>query len=220
MNVNLNNVLVRTKAYNLLKEEIIKGTFEPGERIVEIALSEKLGISRTPLREALHLLEREGFLTRLEKKGLMVSAFSEQETRDLYSVRSNLEGLAVRIVTESINERQKKRLQKLINEIDGYCEKGDEGKAIDKAKMLHSLIREFCNNQVCVSFLQSLDERIARYKRVSISESGRQLSALSEHRNILQLILEGDADRAEEAMKCHIMRSVEVVVKRIRAKTN
>ena len=220
MNVNLNNVLVRTKAYNLLKEEIIKGTFQPGERIVEIALSEKLGVSRTPLREALHLLEREGFLTRLEKKGLMVSVFSEQETRDLYMVRSNLEGLAVKIVTETINERQKKRFLKLSNEIDGYCEKGDESKAFDKAKMLHNLIREFCNNNVCVSFLLSLDERIARYKRVSISEGGRQRSALAEHREIINLILTGDADRAEEAMKRHIMNSFEVVVKRIRLKAD
>lgn len=220
MNINLNNVLVRTKAYNLLKEEIIKGTFRPGERIVEIAVSEKLGISRTPLREALHLLEKEGFLTRLEKKGLMVSVFTEQETLELYTVRSYLEGLAVRIVTENLSALQYRKIQKLWSEVEDYIQKGDESKAFEKAKLLHTLIREFCNNRVCVSFLQTLDERIARYKRVSISGKGRQRQALAEHREIMGFMLDKDGESAEEAMKSHIMNSSGVVVQLIRQKTN
>lgn len=208
----LANVSVRDKAYAVLKEAIINGELAPGERIIEDNLASTFGVSRTPLREAIHVLENEGFFMRKDTKGVVVALLTEKEAKDLYQVRSDLEGLAARLVALNMSPVQEKKLNNIYAEIKKYASENKFQDVYRECSKVHDFVREYCDNSVCVSFLKMMDARIACYKKVSLKYSGRQEIAYKQHLKIIESLIARDADGSEKAMHDHIISSFENII--------
>lgn len=202
------NIPVREKAYIYLRNAIVKGTMQPGQRIVEDVLVAQFSVSRTPLREAIHKLEQDGLLVRAEGRGLMVSRMSEKEITELYEVREYLEALATKRATENLTDERKETLIKLKQQLINLYNKGEGFQLSDLFREHHKFIITCSEHSVCMEFLDKMNTKIARYAHVSFSTEERQEQAFSEHVKIMELMLAGEAEQAEAAMRMHIANSL------------
>lgn len=211
----LRNTSTREKAYQLLKDEIIKGTRKAGDRLIEDNLAEEYMISRTPLREAIHKLEIEGFLTRLPVRGLVVAEYSVDEIKDLYQIRSLLEGLATELTTEKMQDDPCLRNDLIaLMENTTYChEKKTDDMMLKYCNSLHAFVRENCHQSICQQYLETMSEHISRYKALGLKRVGRLSRAYAEHMEIMRLMLDGKAKEAGQKMSVHIELSSYSVIK-------
>lgn len=207
---NIRNVSIREKAYYLLRDEIIEGNLAPGERLVEDTLAGKYNVSRTPLREAIHKLELEGFLERLPSRGLVVSRLSGQEVEELYQVRGYLEGLAMHEFTGHITQDQKNMVAAFQKNLIYYYENGESEKVLKSCREFHRYVRENCGHKVCQEYIDKMDMHIARYRNLGIRQEGRTEKAYREHMEIMDNILAGDIEAAERSMRDHVVNSGKV----------
>ena len=128
LKVNMNEYLpLRDVVFNILRQAIITGEFAPGERLMEIALAERLGVSRTPVREAIRKLELEGLVVMIPRKGAEVAKITEKDLRDILDVRCALEELSASLAAEKINEEQKKELKFALLAFEKAIQSGDSG---------------------------------------------------------------------------------------------
>lgn len=202
-----NRETVSEQAYNIIKEAIFSGEMAPGQRIVEDALVANMGISRTPLREALHRCEQDGLLSRQGKRGLFVSEISAKEAMELYDIRSYLEGLATRTVTENLTDRQAEILRSIQDKAAYYLEIDAIKEARLTLREIHPFIISCCTHTLCIEYLQRMKDRIRRYGSVSTAKSKRPEQSMQEHIHIIECMLARDADAAELAMREHIQNS-------------
>ena len=210
----LRGVSTRERAYALLKEDIINGVRAPGERLIEDALAEEYMVSRTPLREAIHKLEIEGFLTRLPVRGLVVANYSIDEIRDLYQIRSLLEGLATRLTTDRMLKDPCLRNELIaLKENISYCQSTNTyDRGLMYCNSLHVFVRENCRQEVCRHYLENMCEHIRRYKAIGLKETGRLNHAYDEHMEIMTLMLNGEVAKAGLKMSEHIDNSSRSVI--------
>ena len=210
----LRGVSTRERAYALLKEDIINGVRSPGERLIEDALAEEYMVSRPPLREAIHKLEIEGFLTRLPVRGLVVANYSIDEIRDLYQIRSLLEGLATRLTTDRMLKDPCLRNELIaLKENISYCQSTNtHDRGLMYCNSLHVFVRENCRQEVCRHYLENMCEHIRRYKAIGLKETGRLNHAYDEHMEIMTLMLNGEAAKAGLKMSEHIDNSSRSVI--------
>lgn len=219
----LRGTSTRERAYALLKEDIISGNRAPGERLIEDSLAEEYMVSRTPLREAIHKLEIEGFLTRLPVRGLVVANYSIDEIKDLYQVRSLLEGLATKLTTERMkNDPCLCNELVALRENISYCQSTNtHDRGLVYCNSLHVFVRENCRQEICRHYLENMCEHIRRYKAIGLKDSGRLVHAYEEHMEIMSLMLSGESAKAGEKMSEHVdnsSRSVIAYVERYMAK--
>jgi Transcriptional regulators len=210
--MNIKNISVREKAYTIIREAIIKGVLSPGERLIEESLANEYNVSRTPLREAIHKLELDGFLKRLPSRGLIVSEISLQEVRELYQVRSVLEGLATRVVTQNLSEKKYNELLEIKNKAVEFRLTNNITEALSNCARLHNFIRTNCNQAVCVTYLEKMNMHIQRYREIGVKKTGRVEEAYNEHMSIIDFILCGDHNNAENTMRNHVEKSGLAVV--------
>lgn len=213
---NISNVSIREKAYILLRDAIIDGTLKPGERLVEDSLSAEFSVSRTPLREAIHKLEMEGFLQRLPSRGLAVTELSSKEVEELYQVRSYLEGLATYEFTKNITPGNFKLLEKLKKDIINFYINEEHEQVLESCKQLHKIIRENCGHRICREYIEKMEFHINRYRRLGVQQAGRVEQAYNEHLSIMDYIMAGDASAADISMRNHVLNSGKVVRDAIR----
>ncbi len=210
-------VSVRDKAYDVIKRAIVRGTLSPGQRLVEVRIAETLNVSRTPLREAILRLEAEGFVERLASGGVRVKALSAAEIRELYAVRSVLEGLAAREAAERLTDEQIDRLTGLIRQL-----KNADGSAPDVARIaalgeeFHRIILEASGNQTCTELLRLLRDHINRYRHLTIAIPGRHRAAAKEHETLFAVLRQRDPEQSERAMRTHVLEAGEWMMRRLR----
>ena len=216
-NLTLLPVAVRDRAYEALKEAIVRGQLGPGERIVEVRIAKMLRISRTPLREALLRLEAEGFVERIPSGGVRVKGLSEQEIRELYTVRSVLEGLAAREAAERLTERQLDRLSIIVRQIaeaDGPVP--DLLRIARLGEEFHQIILEASGNRKCAELLHLLRDHIDRYRYFTIAIPGRGRAAAKEHEILLEVLRARDPEASERAMRAHVLEAGNWMMRRLR----
>jgi len=195
---------VRDQAYEVIKSEIIHGKLPAGTRIVEENMGLQYGISRTPLREALHRLESDGFLSRLPLRGLVVSEVSLREINELYEVRCYIEGLATRLATLRMSHIDRCYLTGLRDKGEESLNNKDIAAARNELLVIHRFIHDKCDQRVCVEFLDKMQGRIDRYKYLSVKAPGRAETTVYEHMEIIRLMVDGKAEQAEMAMRRHL----------------
>lgn len=200
----IQNIAVREQAYLLLRDAIADCSLQPGQRIVEDNLAGSYGVSRTPLREALHKLEQEGLLERLPRRGLAVAELSVKELTDLYEVRSNLEGMAARLTTQRQTPEQARIFQAYMEKACAFQRNGEEQPLLELLREFHRDIVDWCGNNVCLDFLDKMGTKIKRYVYIGMLNKDRPKQATQEHLAILRHVLERDAEGAELAMRTHI----------------
>ncbi|UOF90365.1 GntR family transcriptional regulator [Fodinisporobacter ferrooxydans] len=199
---------IRDKVYQYIKQAIIDGELKAGERIVERDLSEKLNISRTPIREALFRLESQGFVKTLPRKGVIVSQMSPGEIIEIFTILSVLEGLAVKLAAQRINEGHGSRLDLLISEINQVVSGDNQAEDNEQFHIyiIDTIIKE-AGSPKLYEMISSLYDYIRAFANVSHELPGRRQQVLKEHLEIAKAVRNGEIELAESLMKVHIENS-------------
>ena len=192
------------KVYNILEDQILSQKLRAGDSVTELKLSKELGVSRTPVREALQRLDREGLIKLRPNKGAVVVGISEQDLIDIYKIRTRLEGLAARIASENSDEDLIRRLSDNIELTEFYMAKDNIEKLKDLDSDFHDIIYGYCQNRILSKTLADLHRYIVCYRKLSLSGKGRLERSLSEHREIFEAIKKGDSEAADRLMSEHV----------------
>lgn len=195
---------LRSRIYDKLRNDILNGVYEPGDSLIEMKLAEELGVSRTPVREAIRQLELEGLVKSIPNKGVVVEGVTEQDINDIYEIRKLIEGLAARWATEKMTKDKLKDLKDTLDLMEFYTLKGETDKISVMDTKFHDIIFQACDSKPLRSVLTNLHHFIQRARLVSIGVSGRAQNALKEHQKIYEAIYNKDANAAEKAVQKHI----------------
>ncbi len=216
--VNLNEYLpLRDVVFNTLREAILIGTLQPGERLMEKQLAEKMGVSRTPIREAIRKLELEGLVIMIARKGAQVAEITEKDIQDVLEVRAALEGLAVRIACEKMQEATLQKLKQVMEEFTKASQIQDIDTMIYKDVEFHDIIFESTENHRLIHIVNNLREHIHRY-RVAYLKKYTYLEAIGkEHQDIVDAIERRDPKVAEQVAMVHIHNQEKAVIRSIRS---
>lgn len=208
---------LREVVFEYLRAAILSGEFKPGERLMELQLGEQLGVSRTPIREAIRKLELEGLVTMIPRKGAYVADMSIKDVLDVLEVRKVLEGLASSLASQRRSEEDMAFLEKTLSEFETHLNSGNREGMMEKDKLFHEAIFNATRNKKLIQIAQSLQEQVQRFRVVFFSESDGFKQLLSEHREILEAIREGDAEGARRQAEHHI-RDMEETIQIFRSK--
>jgi len=204
---------LREMVFESLREAIILGRLRPGERLMEIQLAEEMGVSRTPVREAIRKLELEGFVVMVPRKGAYVAGVSIKDIADVFEVRAALEGLAAGLAAERITEDEMDLLEKAIVKISGEEDiltvvKADSG--------FHDLIYKASRNHRLTQIITHLQEQINRFRLTSLSVPGRLKIAVDEHKLIIEAICDRNVDLAHSLASEHMENAEQNLLNAIR----
>ena len=197
-------VSLKDKAYNAIKSAILSLKLKPGDPLVESDLAQQLGISKTPVRDALLELEREGFVTKILFKGTYVSEVTLKDVGEVFQVRAVLEGLAARLVAPLLSAEELEEAEKIITAAEAALAEGDIALCSEHGKRFHRLIISKADNQRLQTIILNLDDHLQRFRLLSDQINGRLNKSLKEHRKILQALRGREPIVAEEAVRGHL----------------
>ncbi|ADL08922.1 GntR family transcriptional regulator [Thermosediminibacter oceani] len=198
---------LRNKIYQHLKNAILNGVYKPGESLIELKIARELGVSRTPVREAIRQLELEGLVSSIPNKGVIVEGITEQDVEDIYTIRKMIEGLAARWAAEKITPEQLKELKDVLDLMEFYTGKGEIDKVSELDTRFHDIIFRACKSRPLESVLTNFHHFIQRARLVSIKSSGRAPISLEEHKEIYNALAVRDPNAAEKAMIRHVEKA-------------
>lgn len=207
---------LRETVCEALRDAIKRGILEPGERLMEVQLAEELGISRTPVREAIRKLEQEGYVIMMPRRGTYVSSVSVHDVKEIFEIRSALESLSTGLATRRIEPDELEMLQKLLVEIEGHIKDNNIEKIVETDVKFHGLLYQVSRNERLVSIISNLKEQLARFRTLSMSYPGRLQETLEEHRKMVEAIASGDVDAARDAAEHHMEQAEETLLKAMR----
>ena len=217
LELNMNAYLpLRDVVFNTLREAILKGEFTPGERLMELQLASKLGVSRTPIREAIRMLEQEGLAVTVPRRGAEVARMTEKDMEDVLQIRAALDELAVQLATEQITDEQFDALEQARQNFENSL-KSDDVKEIAQADVaFHDAIYNATGNAKLVSMLNNLREQMYRYRVEYLKDETIYPRLLKEHKDIAESLRRKDKSRASETMREHVKNQAEAVKDMIR----
>ena len=203
--VTMNEYLpLRDVVFNTLRQAILKGELEPGERLMEIQLAERLGVSRTPIREAIRKLELEGLVLMIPRKGAEVAEISEKSLREVLEVRRSLEELAIELACQRITPEELTALEEAENRFARAVEDGWVMAIAESDENYHELIYQATANDRLVQILNNLREQMYRYRLEYIKDEDRRQILVVEHEHILRAVRRRDIADAKSAVREHI----------------
>jgi DNA-binding GntR family transcriptional regulator len=219
--VTMNEYLpLRDVVFNTLRQAILRGELKPGERLMEIQLANKLGVSRTPIREAIRKLELEGLVLMIPRKGAEVAEITEKSLRDVLEVRRALEELAVQLVCEKITQEQIEELKASAKEFQNTLKDGDITKIAEADVRFHDVIYMATDNQKLILLLNNLREQMYRFRVEYLKRKEVHPQLIAEHEEIIEMIEKREKDTAIKVVCEHIDNQVEAVIDIIRTKHN
>jgi DNA-binding GntR family transcriptional regulator len=192
------------RVYVTIKEAILELRLKPGTPLVEDDLARQLGTSKTPVRDALMALERDGLVEKIPYKGTHVADVTLRDAREIFELRAVLEGLAARQATLVIKRQEVAEAERLLDLADAALARGDLNAASDYGNQFHRLLHERADNRRLMPILEGLEEQFARIRRMSASVSGRLQKSADEHRGVLAALHTGDPAQVEHAMRHHM----------------
>ena len=191
------------QVFDRLENDIFAGIYARGSVLTESRLCEELGVSRTPIREALKRLEQE-HLVESHSKGLVVVGISRQDALTIYEVRKRIEGLAASMCAEKATDEQLAQMRDIV-ELQEFCaEKQDSEKVRMLDNQFHDTVYRSCGSVVLYDTLMPLHKKIQKFRKASVEVHGRATASAAEHRRICEAIAARDPDAAEAAMLAHI----------------
>ncbi|MGN0326030.1 MAG: GntR family transcriptional regulator [Lachnospiraceae bacterium] len=195
---------LRDVVFKTLRKAILLGELEPGERLREIQLSERMGVSRTPIREAIRMLELEGLVTMKPRCGAEVSQITAKGLKDVLEVRTALEELAIKLACDRISEEQLKRLETAMGEFEKAIYSKKEVKIAEADVRFHDIIVEASGNDRLLQMTSNLSEQFYRYRYEYVKDAGRHEELMQEHRDMYESIARKDKKKAAEIVHLHI----------------
>ena len=217
--VNMNEYLpLRDVVFNTLRQAILRGELKPGERLMEIQLADKLGVSRTPIREAIRKLELEGLVLMIPRRGAEVAEITEKSLRDVLEVRGALEELAVELACDRITEEGIEQLKVAAKEFEEALQSGDVTTYAEADVKFHDVIYLATENQRLIQLLYNLREQMYRYRVEYLKQEEVHPILLKEHDHIIACIEKRDKEAAKQAVATHVDNQVKTVSDSIRTK--
>jgi DNA-binding GntR family transcriptional regulator len=200
------------RVYSRLRQMILELELEPGERLVSGEIADRFGVSATPVREAIRLLEKERLVRVVSRKGAIIQPLlSAKEVKDLYIVRSMLEQLAVRLAAKNLSEREINQLERFVDEYGNAVEANERGEALKWDLEFHKYLAEIPKNSTLMEFFLHVEPRVQILRRMD-SGSGRRAQSHEDHKEILEALRDGDVDTAAKRMDEHITRGMNHVL--------
>ena len=200
---------IREIAYEVLKKAIITGEIPAGERIVETDYADRLHISRTPLREALRKLERDGLVEYVMRRGVVVRAFTIQDVQEIYTIRNALEMLTLPAIIENATAEDISALRDKLAEMDKLQEEDNVEALSPLAREFHWQLTSICQQKRILRVIEGQDEYIRRFSAMSIRQENRRSAAHLEHHRLVDYVEAKDLERFTELTRKHIERSME-----------
>lgn len=195
---------LRSRVFNQVQNDILNGLYEPGDSLIETKLSDELGVSRTPVREALRQLELEGLVQSIPNKGVIVKGISAQDIQDIYTIRMLIEGLAARWAAEKITPEELEELKEAVDLEEFYTVKNDNSHLLQFDTRFHDIIFRASKSKPLMHTLSTFHHYVQKARRISMSSPGRAMEVLEEHKAILQAIIDKDTFKAEKLTTEHV----------------
>lgn len=203
--LNLDNYKpLRDVVFESLRTAILEGKLKSGQRLMEVQLAEQLGVSRTPIREAIRKLELEGLVIMLPRKGAYVADMSFKDLIDVLEIRASLEGLAASLASGRRRDEDIEGLEKLAREFEESVKSGDIEEVLKKDVEFHEYIFSLANNKKLYQIINSLWEQVHRFRVTYVSDYEASLSLVEEHNKIFEAIKEGNCELAQKYATEHI----------------
>ncbi len=206
---------LREVVFRTLRKAIIKGEFQPGERLMEEKIAVTLGVSRTPVREAIRMLELEGLVKMVPRKGAEVAGITIKDLRDALELRVALEVMSVELACERIDDAGKKKLIRAGMEFKEAVNSKLVPAIVDKDEKFHDVIFEASGNNKLISLAMNLREQVYRYRYEYVKDSSYHENLIMEHDEITRAILKGDKEKAKDLMAEHIFNQEQIVIRNL-----
>lgn len=217
LQANMNEFLpLRDVVFNTLRKAILTGELKPGERLMEIHLANQLGVSRTPIREAIRKLELEGLVIMIPRRGAEVAQITEKNLKDVLEVRRALDALCAELACERITEEEKAALKKACDEFEKATVTGDATTIAAADVALHDIIVAATGNQRLIQLVNNLSEQMYRYRFEYIKEEIEHNHLVDEHRMIYESIVRQDKEKAAQAARVHIDNQEKSIIRQLR----
>ena len=212
MIVDVKSPSLEEMVYSRLEEEILMGELCEGESLAEIALSKRLGVSRTPIRGALHRLAEEGLVEISPNRGARVLGINVEDLVDIYKIRERLEGLASALAAKRITREELNELSEAVDLAQFYISRNDTEHIKELDTVFHCIIYKASGSRFLERTLSELHKKIKAYRKRSLTVPGRLEKSEAEHREILEAIKAGDSERADELTSLHIRRALDNIL--------
>ena len=199
---------LRGKVYDRIREDILNGVYKEHEELKEATLGEKMGVSRTPVREALRQLELEGLVEIIPNKGARVTGITQKDMEDIYQIRYLLEGLSARWATEHVTEEQLEKMEETLYLTEFHAKKGNFAQVYELDSLFHELMYEASGSKMLNHILSDFHMYVTRIRKTSLANNTRSKNSTEEHRAILEAIKERDADKAEQCAHTHVQSTI------------
>ncbi len=200
---------LRGRVFNRIREDILSGHYKQNEELKENTIGLELGVSRTPVREALRQLELEGLVNIIPNKGAYVTGISEKDIHDIYVIRSYLEGLCARWACEHINDEKLQELEEVVYLSEFHSKKKHYDQVVELDNKFHELIYEASGSKILRHVLSDFHHYVQRIRKITLSNPERAENSNHEHTAILDAIRERNGELAETLAHEHIIQTIE-----------
>lgn len=207
---------LREVIFNTLREAIIIGELKPGERLMEVQLAEKMGVSRTPVREAIRKLELEGLVDMMARRGAQVADLSVKDIMDVLEVRASLDGLATALSSTRITQDEIKELKHVNSQFISYVEKENLQGTIKKDVEFHDIIYRSSRNEKLIQIANNLREQVQRFRVIYLKDFSSTKEIIKEHNDIFDAIQGKDTQLAQAFAQKHIKKQEEAIINSLR----
>ena len=204
---------LRDVVFNTLREAILTGDIEPGERLMEIRLAEKLGVSRTPIREAIRMLQLEGLVNMTPRRGTVVAEISNEDLKNVLEVRKVLEQLAVAKACENISDETVNELRENIKEFNAAIRKKNPSDIANIDVVFHDIIYKATGNERLIQILYNIREQMYRYRLEYIKDQDTRKTVVRDHENLINAIVNKDVEKARSIIVAHIEHQEKTIMK-------
>ena len=209
------DVPLREAVFDTLRQAILDGTLQPGERLMEIHIADQLGVSRTPVREAIRALELEGLVSTNPRRGAVVARIAPGDLQDVLEVRSALEELAVRKACRNMTPERMEKLKTAARAFETYVAAGDLTASAQADEAFHEVISEATGNRRLTQLLEDIRSQVYRYRMENIKNKSSHPELVRSHNLIIEALEKGDEIEAVEAVKDHISRQKMAVIENL-----
>ena len=204
---------LRGRVFNKLREDILSGKYQDHEELKEVAIGEELGVSRTPVREAFRQLELEGLIQIVPNKGAYVTGITAKDVKDIYMIRSSLEGMCASLATENITEEQLEELEENVYLASFHASKGHMEQMTELDNRFHHILYEACDSKMLEKLLQDFHQYVMRIRKKTLSTKERGIASNEEHRQIMEAIKAKNPDEAQRLANMHMNNAYDNMVK-------
>jgi DNA-binding GntR family transcriptional regulator len=206
---------LREEVYESLKKSILHGKLKAGQRLIEEQLADQVGISRTPVREAFHKLERDELVTRLPKGGFAVREFTKEDVEEIFGIRSALESYAAYLATLHIAPDKISALEKKLKESEDALEKGDDEKVVQLHTEFHDFLYKSCKSRKLVEMINNFRDYFYRYRSALLHTENGVTYSNKDHRQMLDAMRKKNARLAERLVRKHLERGKDLILREV-----